>query len=605
MIILGLSAFYHDSAAALIQDGHIIAAAQEERFTRKKHDNRFPSNAVRFVLKQAGIGVSDVDKVAYYEKPFLKFSRILGSFIENFPKGRDTFYSAMEPQLSGRLRMGFLIRRELGYSGPVMFVKHHTSHAASAFFASGYQEAAFLTIDGVGEWETTSFGVGSGNDLIFLGCQNFPHSLGLLYAAFTYFAGFKVNSGEYKVMGLAPYGEPKYVNRILTELMDCRQDGSFHLNMKYFNFSVGENMLSESFQKLFGRPARKPESLLTQDDMDMARSIQEVTELVVLRMAAHIRRQTGQDRLCLAGGVALNCVANGKLLRSGIFRDLWIQPAAGDAGGSLGAALYVWHKEKKNDRPAVTKEGVDRMSGSLLGPVFDDEYVREFLDLNGIPYRYCKNTEEVVADHLAEGKIIGWFSGKMEFGPRALGGRSILGDARAVDMQKKMNLKIKYRESFRPFAPAVLAEDAADWFELDRKSPYMLLVCGVAPKLRRNPVDTSSPAGLIDKINQIRSEIPAVTHVDYSARVQTVDKTANPRFHALLTAFKRKTGCPMLVNTSFNVRGEPVVCTPEEAYRCFMRTDIDYLVLENFIVDKREQKINLDSKQWQKEFVLD
>lgn len=605
MIILGISCFYHDSAAALVRDGEIIAAAQEERFTRKKHDSDFPRNAVTYCLREANVSLRNVDYVAFYDKPFIKFERIIETYLAYAPKGLKSFLMAVPLWLKEKLWMSELIRRELdGYKGEIIFPEHHESHAASAFYPSPFEEAAFLTIDGVGEWTTTSFGVGKGNSIEIQYELRFPHSLGLLYSAFTYYTGFKVNSGEYKVMGLAPYGEPKYVNLIYEHLMDLKDDGSFKLNMEYFDYCVGLTMTNDKFHKLFSGPPRQPETKLTQKEMDLAASIQSVTEEVMLRMARHVKKATGQKRLCLAGGVALNCVANGKILREGIFDDLWIQPAAGDAGGSLGAALVTWYQHLGNERRVGNR---DTQKGSYIGPAFSDDYLEAFLRKNKIPYETCDDEQlpELVAELLAQEKVVGWFAGRMEFGPRALGARSILGDARSAGMQSKMNLKIKFRESFRPFAPTVLRERVSDWFELDRESPYMLLVADVKKERQRQMSEEEKRLWGIDKLNVARSDIPAVTHVDYSARVQTIDKEDHPLYYGLIEKFYQKTGCPVIVNTSFNVRGEPIVCTPEDAYKCFMRTDMDYLVLSKFILDKKEQPEFKEDIDWRARYGLD
>lgn len=606
MYILGISAFYHDSAAALIKDGKIIAAVQEERFTRKKHDADYPAHAIDFCLKYADIAAKDIDIVAFYDKPWLKFERILETYVAYAPLGISSFFKAIPLWLKKKLWMRSFIMEQLGYEGRIVFPEHHESHAASAFYPSPFNEAAILSLDGVGEWATTSFGVGKGNDIEIRDEIRFPHSLGLLYSAFTYYTGFKVNSGEYKVMGLAPYGEPKYVKLILDNLIDLKEDGSFKLNMKFFNYCAGLTMTGTKFHKLFGSSARKPESPLTQKDMDIARSLQEVTEEVVLRMCRHIHKVTGQKKLCMAGGVALNCVANGKLLREKIFDDIWIQPAAGDAGGALGAALFAWHKIEKNAREA--DEVHDLMQGSLLGPCFDDGYIKSFLDKNGIPAKKIENTEDIIrkaAGLIAEEKVIGWFQGRVEFGPRALGARSIIGDPRSPKMQSLMNLKIKFRESFRPFAPSVLREKMSDYFEMDHESPYMLLVADVKKERRVSMTLEQEKLFGIDKLNIPRSDIPAVTHIDYSARLQTIDGTYNPMFYGLIKEFEKMTGYPVIINTSFNVRGEPIVCSPEDAYKCFMRTDMDYLVLENYMLDKKEQPEFKDDIDWRKEFELD
>jgi carbamoyltransferase len=603
--ILGISAFYHDSAGCLVRDGEIIAAAQEERFTRKKHDANFPKHAVEYCLREGELTVGDLDYVAFYEKPFLKFDRILHSYLAYAPAGLKSFLMAIPLWIRERIWMKELIRRELGYGGKIIFPEHHESHAASAFFPSPFPEAAFLTVDGVGEWTTTSFGVGRENQIEMWGELHFPHSLGLLYSAFTYFTGFKVNSGEYKLMGLAPYGEPKYVDAILRELIDLKEDGSFRLNMKYFNYGVGLTMTNGKFDALFGRPPRKPETKLTQSDMDLARSIQEVTEEIMFRMARHVCKETGMTNLCLAGGVALNCVANGRILREGTFQNIWIQPAAGDAGGALGAALLVWHQYLGNKRHADGRK--DSQHGSYLGPAFSREEVRRFLTERQTPFVELSNEEipERVADLIKAGKVIGWFQGRMEFGPRALGARSILGDAQSPEMQEVMNLKIKFRESFRPFAPTVLQERASEYFELDRESPYMLLVAPVAKSKRRELTNSEQELFGLQKLLTIRSAIPAVTHVDYSARVQTVTEEAHPLYYRMIRKFDEKYGCPVIINTSFNVRGEPIVCTPEHAYTCFMRTNMDYLLLGNFLLEKTDQRPLDKDIDWLKEFELD
>lgn len=606
MYILGISAYYHDSAAALIKDGDIIAAAQEERFSRKKHDHRFPTNAIKYCLSEARISIDKIDYVAFYDKPFLKFERLLETYLTYAPIGIKSFIKAMPLWIKEKLWMKELIKSELGYEGTVLFPEHHESHAASAFYASPFQEAAFLTMDGVGEWTTTSYGTGSGNKLNIIADIKFPHSLGLLYSAFTYYTGFKVNSGEYKVMGLAPYGEPKYVDLILNELMDLKEDGSFKLNMKYFNYCAGLTMTNSKFHKLFGGDPRKPESKLTQREMDLARSVQDVTEEVMLRSARHVKNETGMDYLVLAGGVALNCVANGKILRENIFEDIWIQPAAGDAGGALGAALYVWYQYLDNPRTADNKN--DSQQGSYLGPEYSEKSIKKFLDENEISYEYIENEDlltEKVSDLINEENVIGWFQGRMEFGPRALGSRTIIGDARSVKMQATMNLKIKFRESFRPFAPSVLEERISDYFEIDRPSPYMLLVADVKKERQKKMTEVEQKLFGIDKLNILRSDIPAVTHIDYSARIQSVNKNTNPRYHKVIKKLDEKYGCGVIVNTSFNVRGEPIVCAPQEAYTCFMRTDMDYLILGNFILDKKKQKPLEKDIDWKKEFELD
>lgn len=603
--ILGISAYYHDSAAALLRDGEIIAAAQEERFTRKKHDPGFPKQAIDYCLRSAAITATQIDYVAFYDKPFIKFSRILETYLTYTPKGLASFVMAIPLWLKQKLWIPDLIEKELGEKVTVLFPEHHESHAASAFFPSPFQEAAFLTIDGVGEWATSSFGIGRDNRVDILSELHFPHSLGLLYSAFTYFTGFKVNSGEYKVMGLAPYGEPRYVQAIYDHLIDLREDGSFKMNMDFFNYAAGLRMTNARFEKLFGGPPRKPESPLTQRDMDLARSIQEVTEEIMLRMARHVKKTTGQRYLCLAGGVTLNCVGNGKLLRSGLFDDLWIQPAAGDAGGALGAALIAHHHYLKQPRLAIN--GRDAQNGSYLGPEYSQREVESFLEEKQIPYQRLETPDllEKVSDFMIAGKVVGWFQGRLEFGPRALGNRSIIADARSPEMQRTMNLKIKYRESFRPFAPSVLAEEVQNWFDLDRESPYMLLVADVRED-KRIPLTTDdhTKKGL-DLLNTRRSHIPAVTHVDHSARIQTVHRQDNPLYYDLIQCFFKKTGCPVIINTSFNVRGEPIVATPWDAYQCFMRTEMDYLVMGNFILDKTRQPSYKEKEDWKTQYELD
>lgn len=604
MNILGISAYYHDSAAALIMDGQIIAAAQEERFTRKKHDFNFPKNAVQYCLKQAALQVDDLDYIAFYDKPFIKFNRLLESYLHYAPAGLPSFIRAMPLWIRQKLWVPDLISKELEYKGEVLFPEHHESHAASAFYPSPFDEAAFLTVDGVGEWATSSYGVGAQNRLTLQAEMQFPHSLGLLYSAFTYFTGFKVNSGEYKVMGLAPYGQPKYVQTIYDALMDLKEDGSFSMNMDYFSYPAGLRMTHKKMEKLFDGPPRKPESELTQREMDLARSVQDVTEEVVLRMARHIKKETEQKYLCMAGGVALNCVANGKLLRENIYDDIWIQPAAGDAGGALGAALLIHHQHANKPRPKPKKA---LQQGSYFGPEYSSKAIKGFLDTHQFTYTELEDTRlyETVSAALDEGKVIGWFQGRMEFGPRALGNRSIIGDARSTEMQKKMNLKIKYRESFRPFAPSVLEEEVHNWFNIDRPSPYMLLVADVVKKRQIAMKPEEERLFGIDKLNITRSEIPAVTHVDYSARIQTINKEDNPRYHALVSSFFKKTGCPVIVNTSFNVRGEPIVESPQQAYTCFMRTEMDMLVLGNFVLYKEHQQPLSEDKDWMLEYELD
>ncbi|MGH7769053.1 MAG: carbamoyltransferase family protein [Candidatus Binatia bacterium] len=612
--ILGISAYYHDSAASLVRDGQAVAAAQEERFTRKKQDAGFPARAIRYCLDEAGISMSDLRYIVFYDKPLVKFERLLETYLAFAPSGLQSFLAAMPVWMKEKMLLKNLLQKELAAVSEglgkselpqILFGEHHESHAASAFYPSPFATAAVLCMDGVGEWATASAWLGQGNNITPLWEIPFPHSLGLLYSAFTYYTGFKVNSGEYKVMGLAPYGEPKYVKDIYDHLIDVKPDGTFRLNMDYFNYCTGLTMTNGKFESLFGAPARKPETLLTQRDMDLARSIQEVTEEIMLRLARTLHRETGAENLCLAGGVALNCVGNGRVLREGPFKGLWIQPAAGDAGGALGAALTAWHRLE--DRPrSVNGEG-DAMGGSFLGPAFSNDEIQKFLQGNGAPHEFL-NDEALfrrVAEDLAAGKVVGWFQGRMEFGPRALGGRSIIGDARNPGMQSVMNLKIKYRESFRPFAPSVLRERVSDYFEMDTDSPYMLLVAPVQAS-RRTPVTKEQKALWgIDLLNVPRSDIPAATHVDYSARVQTVDEKTNPRYYKLLKAFEAKTGCGVIVNTSFNVRSEPIVCTPEEAYRCFMRTQLDTLVLENYVLNKADQKPWVEDTNWQNEFELD
>jgi carbamoyltransferase len=605
--VLGVSAFYHDSAAALVVDGHVLAAAQEERFTRKKHDSRFPSASIEYCLKAGGIGLSEIDYVVFYDKPFLKFERLLETYLAFAPRGFRSFKMAIPVWIKEKLFQKDMLRREFQAFQPdfdwqtrLLFAEHHLSHAASAFFPSPFRDAAVLTMDGVGEWTTTSLALGTENRLDIHREIHFPHSIGLLYSAFTYYAGFKVNSGEYKVMGLAPYGEPKYAQLILDKLIDVKDDGSFWLDQTYFDYCAGLTMTNDRFAALFGQPVRQPDKdPLTQFHMDIAASIQAVTEYVVLRLARSIRSQTGARNLCLAGGVALNCVANGKIVREGIFDDVWVQPAAGDAGGALGAALAGYHLYKGQPR-LQGNERQDAMQGSYLGPVFTDAESADRLRAAGARFEILDeiNLTTAVADALAEGKAVGWMQGRMEFGPRALGGRSILGDPRSPTMQKILNLKVKYRESFRPFAPSVLREDVAQWFEFDADSPYMLMVAPVRQEHRRAMTESETALFGIDKLNVPRSSLPAVTHVDYTARLQTVHADTNPRYHALLTAFKARTGCGVLVNTSFNVRGEPIVCTPEDAFRCFMGSEIDLLAVGNILLHKERQDpaLKLDYK---------
>lgn len=593
--ILGLSAYYHDSAAALIRDGEIVAAAQEERFTRIKHDSAFPFHAVDYCLREGKIEPEQLDYVVFYDKPLLKFDRLLETYLAYAPAGLLSYMHAMPLWLKTKLHLPREIRQSLGgYRRRLAFTAHHEAHAASAFYPSPFEEAAVLTMDGVGEWATASIGRGHGNRLDLLKTLSFPHSLGLLYSAFTYFCGFKVNSGEYKLMGLAPYGEPRFADTILKQLIDLKEDGSFRMNMRYFRYAHGLTMTGPEFDRLFEGPPRPPESQITQREMDLAASVQKVTEEIVLRMARTARELTGSHNLCLAGGVALNCVANGLLLREGIFDDLWIQPAAGDAGGALGAALFVQYHLLEQRRTVRTENS---MQAALLGPRFSNDEIQEFLNGRSIPYQYLSAERDLlscVARALAEGEVVGWFQGRMEYGPRALGGRSILGDARNPKMQAQMNLRIKFRESFRPFAPAVLSEDCPHVFDLQRPSPYMLLVAPVREELRRplsaEEQEAQRDPDLLRRVNVPRSSIPAVTHVDYSARVQTVDER-NGRFHKLLLEFKRQTGSGVLINTSFNVRGEPIVCTPDDALRCFLATDMDMLVLENCVLHKRDQSV--------------
>jgi carbamoyltransferase len=597
MRILGISAFYHDSAAALLVDGRIVAAAQEERFTRKKQDARFPEHAIAYCLAEAGIRLAEVDYVVFYEKPFLKFERLLETYVGFAPRGYRSFAMAIPVWIREKLFQKNLITRDLQKLAPdfdvesrLLFTEHHLSHAASAFYASPFRDAAVLTMDGVGEWCTASCAVGHGNELTIVKELHFPHSLGLLYSAFTYYTGFKVNSGEYKLMGLAPYGEPKYASRILDHLIDLKPDGSFRLDLDYFDYCTGFTMTNGKFADLFGAPVRDPaKEMLTSFHMDIAASIQQVTEEVMLRLSRALAREHGLDNLCLAGGVALNCVANGKILRDGAFKRIWVQPAAGDAGGAIGAALAVWHQFLGRQRQPDGSR--DLMEGALLGPAFAQPEMERRLAAAGAHFTVVSDDDviEQTASALAAGDAVGWMQGRMEFGPRALGARSVLGDPRSPTMQKTLNLRVKYRESFRPFAPAVLREDVADWFELDADSPYMLLVADVKRGRRRAMTGAEAALFGIDKLNVARSEIPAVTHVDYSARVQTVHLETNPRFHALLARFKAKTGCPVLINTSFNVRSEPIVCTPEDAFRCFMGNEIELLVVGNCMLQKQQQ----------------
>ncbi len=651
--ILGISAFYHDSAACLVRDGEIIAAAQEERFTRIKHDHNFPVHAARYCLKEAGITAGQLDYVGFYDKPLLKFDRLLETYLDYAPAGFRSFLKSMPLWMKEKLWMPDLIRTEMAkangiederaakkagkkFEWKLLFGDHHESHAASAFYPSPFEEAAILTIDGVGEWATSSIGVGKGNEITLLKELRFPDSLGLLYSAFTYYTGFKVNSGEYKVMGLAPYGEPKYAALIKDKLAEVRDDGSLRMNHEYFSYSQGLRMTNRAFDKIFDGPPRRPESKITQREMDLARSIQVITEEAMLKMAGHVHRETGMKRLCMAGGVALNCVANGRVLRESPFEDIWIQPAAGDAGGALGIALAIWHRYLGKPRESAEQAGTwksgmksgtgvppvnhaqdaratslppysDGMKGSYLGPQNSVAEIEEFLQSQNLPYQKYTREQlpEIVAQLLADGEIVGLHQGRMEFGPRALGARSIIGDARSAEMQSVMNLKIKYRESFRPFAPSVLREHVAEWFELDYDSPYMMLVADVVQRRRREMNDEEKGLFGISKLNIKRSEIPAVTHVDYSARIQTVRRETNPLYWQIIEAFRQKTGCPLIVNTSFNVRGEPIVCTPEDSYRCFMRTEMDYLVLETCVLDKKDQPEFEEKTDWKSEFKLD
>ncbi len=609
-VILGISAFYHDSAAALVVDGEIVAAAQEERFTRKKHDAGFPVHAIRYCLEERGLTAADIDYVGFYDKPFLKFERLLETYLATAPAGFKSFLQAMPQWLKEKLYLPREIRKGLGHRlrNRIILTEHHESHAASAFFPSPFAEAAILTLDGVGEWATSTCGWGRGNRIGLTHEMRFPHSLGLLYSAFTYYTGFRVNSGEYKLMGLAPYGEPKYVDAIRNHLLDLKEDGSFRMDMRYFNYCAGLTMTSARFHALFGGPPRPPESPITQREMDIAASIQQVTEEIMLRCARHAHAVTGMKQLCLAGGVALNCVGNGRILREGPFDEIWIQPAAGDAGGALGVALFIWHQLL--DRPRTPAPG-DAQHGSLLGPRFDDDGIAGFLQSAGAVARRFDSDEALcgfVAEQMAGGKVVGWFQGRMEFGPRALGSRSIIGDSRRADMQSVMNLKIKFRESFRPFAPSVLQDHVHEYFDMrpGEPSPYMLLVAPVHASTRI-PLN-GQEAGLwgIDKLKAPRSTLPAVTHVDYSARVQTVDAERHGRYHRLLQAFAQRTGCPVIINTSFNIRGEPIVCLPQEAYRCFLATKMDVLVLERTVLLKDEQPAStLDPAAYLAEFALD
>jgi carbamoyltransferase len=614
LYILGISAFYHDSAACLLRDGIIIAAAQEERFTRKKHYAGFPSQAVRYCLQAGGISLADLRYIVFYDKPLVKFERLLETYLAFAPRGLRSFVAAMPVWLKEKLLLKSLLQKELAALSdglkksalpPLLFTEHHEAHAASAFYPSPFEKAAILCMDGVGEWATTSAWLGEGHHLTPLWEIPFPHSLGLLYSAFTYYTGFKVNSAEYKVMGLAPYGRPTFVKTMYEHLIDLKADGTFRLNMDYFNYCTGLTMTNAKFNALFGGPPRQPETHISQREMDLARSIQEITEEVMVRLARTLHRETGAANLCLAGGVALNCVGNGRILREGPFDGLWVQPAAGDAGGALGAALAAWHQLET--KPRVINGTRDAMQGAYLGPSYTNEEIERFLREKDAPYVRLPDEELIdrVVDELAAEKVVGWFQGRMEFGPRALGARSILGDARSPSMQSVMNLKIKFRESFRPFAPSVLRERLSDYFEMATDSPYMLLVAPVLEERRTLPTHEQDALWGIELLHVPRSDIPAVTHVDYSARVQTVHQETNPRYYRLLKAFEAKTGCGVLVNTSFNVRGEPIVCSPEDAYRCFMRTEMDVLVLENCLLYKADQKPLEGDTDWRKEFALD
>jgi len=604
MFILGISCFYHDSAACIVRDGNILAAAQEERFTRKKHDPRFPKHAVAYCLDGAGITIRDVDHLVYYDKPFLTFERLLMSYLTVAPRGLRSWLEAMPSWLGQKLHLPRVVKDETGYEGTVLFTEHHEAHAASAFYPSPFEEAAILTVDGVGEWATASYGFGVGAEITLMKELHFPDSLGLLYSAFTYFTGFKANSGEYKLMGLAPYGTPRYKDLILSDLVDLKEDGSIRLNLSHFDFLGGLRMTNRRFARLFDGPPRKPETEITQREMDVAASIQAVTEDALLRMAHHVHKETGRKDLCLAGGVALNCVANGRILREAPFRNIWIQPAAGDAGGALGAALSVWHRYLGNAREAPAED--DRQKGSYLGPSFSNEAVKQYLKSKGYPYRELDAGQRArrIAEHIAHGKIVGYMAGPMEFGPRALGARSILGDPRREETQSVMNLKIKHRESFRPFAPSVLEEKASEYFETDRPSPYMLLVAGLR-KERRLPQPSGEGMSMRERLEAKRSDLPAITHLDYSARLQTVSREKKPDYHAVIAEFERLTGCAVIVNTSFNVRGEPIICTPEDAYRCFMRTEMDVLVIEDCMMYKEEQPLWTEKEGWRDELELD
>lgn len=604
MNILGLSCFYHDSAACLLKNGEIIAAAQEERFSRKKHDPRFPKKAIQYCLAEGKIIADDLNYIVFYDKPFMTFERLLLSYLTVAPKGIRSWLEAMPLWLGQKLHLPKILRKEIGYEGEVLYTEHHESHAASAFYPSPFDESAILTVDGVGEWATASYGFGKGKDITLLKELHFPDSLGLLYSAFTYFTGFRVNSGEYKLMGLAPYGEAKYKDLILSELIDVKEDGSIRLNLSYFDFLGGLRMTSVKFAELFGGPPRKPESEITRREMDLAASIQTVCEEIVMKMVTHVYKETGICNLCLAGGVALNCVANGRVLREGPFEDIWIQPAAGDAGGALGAAFSVWHRLLDRDRPEPQRR--DLQQGSYFGPCFSNETIVSFLKTKAYPFKELRQDEraEIIAKQIVDGKIVGYMTGRMEFGPRALGARSILGDPRNKETQTVMNLKIKYRESFRPFAPSVLEEKVSEYFDTETPSPYMLLVSKVREE-RRLPQPSSDGMPMLERLKVKRSDIPAITHLDYSARLQTVSKDHKPDYHEVISAFERLTGCAVIVNTSFNVRGEPIICTPEDAYRCFMRTEMDVLVIEDCILFKEDQPEWKERGDWRDELELD
>ncbi len=628
MYILGISAYYHDSGAALIKDEEIIAAAQEERFTRIKQDENFPKEALKYCLQEAGITLNEVDYITFYDKPFVKFERLLETYLAEAPKGLKSFMMSMPVWLKDKLYLKETLSREFrtvyeelnpnltdkelkafkkSIQEKFMFGEHHQSHASSAFYPSPFEDAAILTIDGVGEWSTTSLAYGKNNKIEFLKEIHFPHSLGLLYSAITYYIGFKVNSGEYKVMGLAPYGEPKYIELMKEHLIDIKEDGSFKLDMSYFNYTTGLTMTSEKLHKLFGAPPREKEGTLTQKEMDLAASVQKITEEVMLKLARHAKEVTGSDNLCLAGGVALNCVSNGELLRANIFKNIWIQPAAGDAGGALGGAYSVYYQELDHKR-TINPNEMDKMKGAYLGPKFSAQETKIYLDSVNANYQFFEQEEnllDIVSNALKEGKVVGWHYDRMEFGPRSLGHRSILGDARNTQMQSTMNLKIKYRESFRPFAPSVLREKVSEWYDMDYDSPYMLLVAPINPAKQISMTKEQKAMFGIEKLNIARSEIPAVTHIDYSARVQTVHKETNLRYHKLISKFEEKTGCATIVNTSFNVRGEPIVCTPQDSYRCFMRTEMDILVIDDFLLYKKDQPDFKDTSNWQEEFELD